>query len=75
MIDSGDRQDLLVEAQEKINEAIKSIRAAVRGTNQERGAEAYILGHLKCWANDDTESYSIPNMINDLYEDQDEDEE
>jgi hypothetical protein len=46
-----DRVELLTEAQQKINEAIRLIREALEDTSEERSAEAYILGHLENWAN------------------------
>jgi hypothetical protein len=72
-MDIQERQELLEQAQEKINEAIELIRVALEGTNQERGAEVYIIGHLDSWANGETESFGIPNMISDLNSNEDED--
>ena len=62
------RIQLLEFAQENIRSAIVNIREAVRGSNLERGAERYIIRHLKDWSDEKVDSYSIPNMLNDLDE-------
>jgi len=53
-----ERADQLVDAQDKINEAIELIRSAVHGTDQEATAAAYILPNLAIWASDDGKSSS-----------------
>ena len=44
-----ERIELLTEAQQKLNECIDLIKTALKGTSDERYADAYILGHLRNW--------------------------
>lgn len=53
-----ERADQLIDAQDKINEAIELIRSAVHGTDQEAPAAAYILPNLAIWSSDDGRSSS-----------------
>ena len=70
-----ERIELLREAQEQLNQSIELIRVALRGTNQETHANAYILGHLKNWV-DASGNYNmgIEQYIEELeYEEQNQD--
>lgn len=42
-----ERVDQLVEAQEKLREVIELLEDALKGTSEERYADAYLIGHLK----------------------------
>ena len=44
-----ERINLLVEAQDKLSQAISLIEEGLRGTSHERHADAYIIGHLRSW--------------------------
>jgi Arc/MetJ-type ribon-helix-helix transcriptional regulator len=72
-----ERRFLLEDAQIKIHEAIEAIREAVRDTENERSAEAYIIAHLEGWA-EGTNSHeftAIPRLLEDLEKDEDDEEE
>ena len=68
MSDKYERISKLEEAQYKIQEAIDLIKEAVDGTDDERMAESYIIGHLSNWANGDNpyEKGTIPQLIENL---------
>ena len=44
-----DRIDLVLEAEQKIAEAISNIQDAVKGTPEETECNTYIVGHLNTW--------------------------
>ena len=76
--EKDERTSMLNDAEEKINEAIELIAQAVDGTSLEASADAYIIGHLRGWA-EGTNPYdatSIPRLLEDLgKEGEDEEEE
>ncbi len=60
--------NLLEEAQLDINNAIRKIRKALKGTNRESYTEMYIIGHLDNWANADyTGDTNIPALMEEFY--------
>ena len=64
MLNKNERIEMLEDAQEKINEAIDLITEAVRDTDDEASAQAYIIAHLKNWANGENPyDDHIPNLI------------
>jgi len=69
------RIHLLEQAQEKLNETIEMIAAAVKGN---ASAEAYLVSHLKILASDNhgflDSSMNIDNVINKYREEEDFDE-
>jgi oligoribonuclease (3'-5' exoribonuclease) len=48
-MNTNERINLLDDAQCKLSEAIELIQTALKGTEYESHAEAYILGHLENW--------------------------
>lgn len=62
-----DRFDALREAQDNIREAIRLIRAAVKGTGQEAGCEAYVIPSLELCIGDSgwlgRQPYNIQSLI------------
>lgn len=61
--------NLLEEAQMNIRSAIDNIRSALKGTDMERYAESYILGHLENWAfGESSFDETIPKLINKIQE-------
>ena len=62
-----ERIDLLEEAADQINEAIDAIELAVRGTEHQASAHAYIIAHLKNWANGSNPyDEHIPKLIDQM---------
>ena len=49
-----DRIEMLEEAEAALDKAIRYIRDAVYGTDEENRAEHYILPHLESWVDDST---------------------
>ena len=77
-MDKEDRIDALEQAQEKIEEAIDLIRSAVSGTEEENGAEAYVIPSLTMCAYDKTQylgqqPYNCDELIN-TFENEEEEE-
>lgn len=65
----GERLDKLDEARECIEEAVRLIREATRGTDEERRANAYVIPTLKmCAGNDHEYLGSQPSNVEELYE-------
>ena len=61
-----DRIDLLDEAQCKLAEAIELIETALRGTEHEAHAQAYIIGHLGSWMDSDRYNMGIQQYMDAL---------
>ena len=61
-----DRIDLLDEAQCKLAEAMECIAAALKGTEYEAHAQAYILGHLESWMDSDRYNMGIQQYMDAL---------
>jgi hypothetical protein len=57
-MNTNERIDLLDDAQCKLSEAIELIETALKGTEYEAHASAYILGHLENWVDSDN-SYNM----------------
>jgi hypothetical protein len=75
-MDKHERVDLLIEAQEKLSQAISLIEEGLKGTPHERHADAYIIGHLRSWIDAYGYDMGIQQYIDRLYEeDEEEDEE
>jgi hypothetical protein len=71
-----ERIELLVEAQDKLSQAINLIEEGLRGTSHERHADAYIIGHLRSWIDAYGYDMGIQQYIDRLdEEDEEEDEE
>ncbi len=65
----GERLDRLDEARECIEQAVRLIREATRGTDEERRADAYVIPTLKmCAGNDHEYLGSQPYNVEELYE-------
>jgi hypothetical protein len=74
MLSIEERIELLEEAQDLINEAIDQIDQAVKGTSMQGSVNAYTIAHLSNWANGDNPyDMTIPKIIDELSEDEDED--
>jgi hypothetical protein len=75
-MDKRDRIDLLVEAQDKLSQAISLIEEGLRGTSHARHADAYIIGHLRSWIDAYGYDMGIQQYIDRLdNEDEEEDDE
>ena len=70
-----ERIELLVEAQDKLSQAINLIEEGLRGTSHENHADAYIIGHLRSWIDAYGYDMGIQQYIDRLNEDEEEDEE
>jgi hypothetical protein len=67
ILTTGDRIDLLLDAQRNLETAIQQIRDAVKDTCVEDRAEAYILPHLAGWASDLTnQPGNLDELMNEL---------
>ena len=74
-MDKHERVDLLMEAQDKLSQAISLIEEGLKGTSHERHADAYIIGHLRSWIDASGYDMGIQQYIDRLYsEDEEEDE-
>ncbi len=75
---TDDLRDILYEAQEHLNEAIRRIETYINETD-DRNAEAYLLDHLRIFAGREhgylTRDINIDDLIERLDERDDEDEE
>ena len=70
-----ERIELLVEAQDKLSQAISLIEEGLRGTSHERHADAYIIGHLRSWIDAYGYDMGIQQYIDRLEKEEEEDEE
>ncbi|MAG24725.1 hypothetical protein CMI47_04010 [Candidatus Pacearchaeota archaeon] len=64
-------------AADRIEEAMVHIAQAVEGTSDQRGAESYIIAHLRNWARGENpyDASAIPRLIENLEEEEEEEEE
>jgi hypothetical protein len=78
MLDKNDLEDLIIDAQHLINEAIRLLELYVRETRDAR-AQAYIVDHLKIIAGRDhgflANDLNLDNLLESLDEYEPEDEE
>jgi hypothetical protein len=75
-MDKRDRIDLLIEAQDKLSQAISLIEEGLKGTSYERHADVYIIGHLRSWTDAYGYDMGIQQYIDRLdNEDEEEDDE
>jgi len=58
-MNTQDRIELLDNAQYRLAEAIGYIKDALKGTEHERHAEYYIIGHLRSWLNSDGYGFNM----------------
>lgn len=56
-LSNEERVDQLIEAQEKLREVVELLEDALKGTSEERYAEAYLIAHLKARVGSDEHSY------------------
>ncbi len=70
-----ERINLLVEAQDKLSQAISLIEEGLRGTSHERHADAYIVGHLRSWIDAYGYDMGIQQYIDRLEKEEDEEDE
>ena len=65
------RIEKLKQAQEDIRDAIRNIRAATRGLGIESAADAYIIPHLRNWAEGENpyDHTAIPRLIENIKKD------
>jgi len=68
MMTNDERIEMLQDAQQLIDEAIEAIRGAIRGTEVEPGAEAYVLPTLQMCASAEHEylgsqPYNLDELI------------
>ena len=71
-MEKRDREQLLYEAMEQLNTAIRNIETALRGTSMKGHADAYIIGHLRSWVDaEGTYNMGIQQYIDRLDEDDD----
>jgi hypothetical protein len=67
ILTTGERIDLLLDAQRNLETAIQQIRDAVKNTCVENRAEAYTLPHLEGWASDLTnQPGNLDELMNEL---------
>lgn len=69
-MDKRDRIDLLIEAQDKLSQAISLIEEGLKGTSYERHADAYIIGHLRSWIDAYGYDMGVQQYIDRLDEDE-----
>lgn len=63
-----DRAEICEEASEMLQECIALLRQAVRGTDMEGQANAYIIPHLESWAEYANRNYGIMDYAEYFYE-------
>jgi hypothetical protein len=67
ILTTGERIDLLLDAQRNLETAIQQIRDAIKGTCVEDRAQAYTLPHLAGWASDLTnQPGNLDELMNEL---------
>lgn len=68
-----ERKQLLYEAMDQLDSAIRNIEAALKGTSMEGHADAYIIGHLRSWIDaEGTYNMGIQQYIDRLDEEEEE---
>ena len=70
-----ERIELLVEAQDKLSQAISLIKEGLRGTSHAAHADAYIIGHLRNWVDAYGYDMGIQQYIDRLEKEGDEEDE